>query len=81
LKNTANPGLQITQQRAHLGKAGLAREWPKLAAACTSIGDATIKDVAEYYGEAGYEVIIVTVESGLKAYEPAQPRKTPQRQA
>ena len=56
-------------------------EWPKLAAACTSIGDATIKDVAEYYGEAGYEVIIVTVESGLKAYEPAQPRKTPQRQA
>ena len=35
-----------------------------------SIGDATIKDVAEYYAEAGYEVEILTGDVGLKSYQP-----------
>ena len=35
-----------------------------------SIGDATIKDVATYYREAGYGVEILTGDEGLKAYEP-----------
>jgi hypothetical protein len=50
----------------------LATTWPQLAANL-SIGDATIKDVAEYYAKAGFEVEIMTGDEGLKAYQPAQP--------
>lgn len=57
----------------------LADTWPDLAAGRTSIGDATIKDVAEYYAAAGFNVEIVTGDEGLKAYQPAvfapQPRR------
>lgn len=49
----------------------LARMWPILAAQGISIGDATIKDVAEYYVESGYNVEILTGDQGLKAYEPS----------
>ena len=35
-----------------------------------SIGDATIKNVANYYMESGMEVEILTGDGGLKAYEP-----------
>lgn len=38
----------------------LARIWPALAVGGTSIGDATIKHVAEYYAQAGYIVEILT---------------------
>jgi hypothetical protein len=59
----------------------LANEWPNLAAGGTSIGDATIKNVAEYYAKAGFYVEILTGDAGLKAYEPAQvvpqPRRRP----
>ena len=48
----------------------LADEWPKLAASKISIGDATIKDVAEFYTESGFSVEILTGDGGLKAYEP-----------
>lgn len=48
----------------------LAKEWPALAAADVSIGDATIKDVAEFYTESGVSVEILTGDKGLKAYEP-----------
>lgn len=48
----------------------LAREWPRLAATKLSIGDATIKDVAEFYTESGVSVEILTGDAGLKAYEP-----------
>ena len=48
----------------------LAYEWPKLAAEKLSIGDATIKNVANYYMESGMEVEILTGDGGLKAYEP-----------
>lgn len=48
----------------------LATEWPRLAAEKLSIGDMTIKDVAEFYTKSGYEVEILTGDGGLKAYEP-----------
>lgn len=57
----------------------LASNWPMLANAGTSIGDATIKEVAEYYASAGYVVEILTGDSGLKAYQPASPTLTPRR--
>lgn len=57
----------------------LAESWPSLAKAKTSIGDATIKNVAEYYAVAGLEVKILTGDAGLKAYEPLTPVLTPRR--
>ena len=44
-----------------------------------SLGDATIKDVAEYYAESGYKVEILTGDKGLKAYQPSAPAKVPRR--
>lgn len=57
----------------------LAEVWPLLATGGTSIGDATIKDVAEYYAKAGYFVEILTADAGLKAYQPAQAVAIPRR--
>ena len=57
----------------------LAENWPDLAVARTSIGDATIKDVAEHYAAAGFDVEIVTGDAGLKAYEPLNPVMRPRR--
>jgi hypothetical protein len=57
----------------------LADTWPTLANGGTSIGDHTIKDVAEYYARAGYFVEILTGDAGLKAYEPAKPVSIPRR--
>lgn len=57
----------------------LADTWPHLANGGTSIGDATIRDVAEYYAKAGYFVEILTADAGLKAYEPARPVAIPRR--
>lgn len=57
----------------------LAHAWPRLAAAGLSIGDATIKDVAEYYAKAGYIVEILTGDAGLKAYQPLNPVAIPRR--
>jgi hypothetical protein len=57
----------------------LAASWPTLAAAGFSIGDATIKDVAEYYAEAGFAVEILTGDAGLKAYQPTTPALIPRR--
>ena len=56
----------------------LANNWPALAASGLSIGDATIKHVAEYYTEAGCLVEIFTGDEGLKAYEPKH-TNTPRR--
>lgn len=57
----------------------LADTWPALAASRISLGDATIKDVAEYYRDQGQSVEIFTGDEGLKAYEPiaatVQPRR------
>lgn len=57
----------------------LAEYWPDLAAQQLSLGDATIKDVAEYYAKAGYDVEILTGDQGLKAYEPITPTAVPRR--
>jgi len=59
----------------------LADNWPSLAAGGTSIGDATIKNVAEYYSSAGYTVEILTGDKGLKAYETSKPALTPRRRS
>lgn len=59
----------------------LAQAWPNLAAGGTSIGDATIKDVADYYARAGIHVEILTGDAGLKAYEPLKPVPQPRRRA
>ena len=57
----------------------LAESWPPLASGGTSIGDATIKDVAEFYASAGFKVEILTGDQGLKAYEPISPPLIPRR--
>ena len=57
----------------------LAETWPHLAMGGVSIGDHTIKDVAEYYAKAGYFVEILTGDAGLKAYEPIRPVTIPRR--
>lgn len=48
----------------------LAITWPRMAANRISLGDATIKDVADYYNVQGFTVEIFTGDQGLKAYEP-----------
>jgi hypothetical protein len=57
----------------------LVDSWPQLAASSLSLGDATIKYVAEFYAKTGAEVMIATGDQGLKAYEPAKPPKIPRR--
>lgn len=57
----------------------LADTWPALAARKISIGDATIKDVAEFYAESGLQVEIITGDEGLAAYTPAAPVMQPRR--
>ena len=58
-----------------------AKEWPSFAVQGLGIGDATIKDVAEYYARirnGGVEIL--TGDDGLKAYQPSAPsRKGPRR--
>ncbi|MFK0735643.1 MAG: hypothetical protein ACFKPT_13020 [Gloeotrichia echinulata GP01] len=56
----------------------LATQWPTLASRKISIGDATIKTVAEYYAKTSQtlQVEIFTGDGGLKAYEPATPAPT-----
>jgi hypothetical protein len=57
----------------------LAEVWPDLAAGKLSIGDATIKDVADYYAQMGCLVEILTGDQGLKAYQPEKPVNIPRR--
>ncbi len=59
----------------------LAEGWPKLASAGMSIGDVTIKDVAEHYAKAGFTVEILTGDEGLKAYQPTSRPARPRRRA
>ena len=61
------------------GLKNLAVEWPELAAQKISIGDATIKSVADYYAKTGLKVEILTGDAGLKAYQPVTPVSTPRR--
>lgn len=57
----------------------LATDWPNLAVQGLSLGDATIKDVAEYYAQMNHSVEILTGDKGLKSYEPLQGVKVPRR--
>jgi hypothetical protein len=57
----------------------LVNEWPEFAKAKFSIGDMTIKTVAEYYAESRYVVHILTGDDGLKAYEPVATPLIPRR--
>jgi len=57
----------------------LADNWPKLAEQKLSLGDATIKDVAEYYAQMGCVVEILTGDQGLKSFEPGKPADVPRR--
>lgn len=57
----------------------LADTWPDLAGARISLGDATIKDVAEHYAQMGWDVEILTADRGLKAYEPRTAPAIPRR--
>jgi len=57
----------------------LADNWPALADQGLSLGDATIKEVAEYYARMNYRVEILTGDEGLKAYEPIVPTEVPRR--
>ena len=57
----------------------LAETWPELASQKISLGDATIKDVAELYQGLNFKVEILTADRGLKAWEPEQPREVPRR--
>ncbi len=57
----------------------LIKEWPTLAAQKLSLGDATIKSVAEKYAEAGMSVEIFTGDEGLKAYQPQEKQMIPRR--
>ena len=87
LKNTidfSSPWAAFTDQSAlwePTNLQALADEWPALAVGGTSIGDATIKHVAEYYAKAGYQVEILTGDNGLKAYEPLRPLAIPRRRS
>jgi hypothetical protein len=53
----------------------LADKWPDLAARNLSMGDATIKNVAEYYAQMGCQVEILTADEQLKSYQPIYPEK------
>lgn len=58
----------------------LANTWLGLAVQGLSLGDVTIKDVAEYYAQSdGYEVEILTGDQGLKAYQPVAKAMIPRR--
>ncbi len=80
--DAASPWAAFTEQAA-LWEPGnlkdLATSWPPLAAQGLSIGDATIRDVAEYYANIGARVIILTGDKGLKSHEPAKPIPEPRR--
>lgn len=80
--NGTTPWVLFTEQAPLWEKenlANLANEWPNLASMKLTIGDATIKKVADFYAKAGYTVEILTGDDGLKAHQPAQPEMIPRR--
>ena len=63
------------------GLKNLADEWQKIVPQKTSLGDATIKMLAEHYAKKGYQVEIMTGDQGLKSYEPISPTHHPKRRS
>ncbi len=85
IKDVANantPWAAFTQQDSLWSKENLlklAEEWPR-EVHVTTIGDYTIKNVAEYYAQfAGKEIIIFTADMALKSYEPQNKPLVPRR--
>jgi hypothetical protein len=59
----------------------LSEEWPELAKAKLSMGDVTIKRLAEFYAQSGFTVELMTADDGLKAYEPTKKPLIPRRRS
>lgn len=57
----------------------LAGEWLSHVSAQSSMGDISIKQVAEYYAKTGAEVSIFTGDAGLKSFQPSIPVSVPRR--
>lgn len=57
----------------------LAETWPTLASEKLTIGDVTIKDVADIYSQMGFDVVILTADRQLKSYTPVKPAIIPRR--
>jgi hypothetical protein len=49
----------------------LAANWLEKVTENLSLGDVSIKNIAEYYAKSGFQVEILTADAGLKAYEPS----------
>lgn len=58
----------------HIGE-----NWPTAAARKSSMGDHTIRLVADYYSRAGMTVQILTGDRDLASYVPAKPKRVPRR--
>ncbi|MEQ9481365.1 hypothetical protein [Coleofasciculus sp. F4-SAH-05] len=63
------------------GLKNLADEWQQVVPQKTSLGDATMKMLAEHYDRKGYQVEIMTGDEGLKSYEPIPPVPRPKRRS
>lgn len=61
------------------GLVSLSKSWPDLAKRQLSLGDATIKNVAEYYAQMDYEVELFTGDQQLRAYQPVKTTRVPRR--
>ncbi len=72
--NAQDPWIAFTEQ-IQLWEAEslkkLAEEWLKNVTQELSLGDVSIKAIAEYYAKIGCRVEILTADAGLKAYEPS----------
>ena len=79
--NEKSPWAAFTDQRSLWSSDQLLKlvaDWPEHCSSL-SIGDFTIKDVADYYAKMGNSVELLTGDKGLKAYEPAKPILKPRR--
>lgn len=59
----------------------LASDWPTMAARKLGIGDATIRDIAQYYDKMGYEFKLLTGDAGLAGYQPSPQPPSPRRRS
>ncbi|WP_031482037.1 hypothetical protein [Maridesulfovibrio frigidus] len=79
--NETTPWAAFTDQSSLWSKEqllALVEDWPNHCSTL-SIGDYTIKDVAEYYADMGTKVELLTGDAGLKAYEPSVTTVEPRR--
>ncbi|ARU60124.1 hypothetical protein CBW65_02910 [Tumebacillus avium] len=77
-----SPWAAFTDQSVLWEKEGLKRlaeELPQMATQKISIGDVTIKTVADHYAKIGSQVEIFTGDAGLKSYQPSIPIPQPRR--